>query len=234
MNCLDFRRRWSTEPGRDDPDLETHMAQCGSCTAFAVEMESVDHLLSEALRLPVPDSMREFSVESLESGAGKAKSSAVRWMAMAASIVAAALVSYGAWRTASVPDDIAAELLAHLLHEPAALLETADIVPADQVEYVLRRTGARLEEPLGKVTYIKNCPFRNQRVAHIVIQGSAGPVTLMLLPHVDVDAATPFEEQGYKGTIVPVGSGSVAIIGGEDEPLAPVEELVSSAVAWRI
>ena len=103
MNCLDFRRRWSTEPGREDPELETHMARCGSCSAFAVEMESVDHLMSEALRLPVPESMQHFSVETLERGGRTRKQVAVRWVAMAASIVAAVAVSYGAWRVASAP-----------------------------------------------------------------------------------------------------------------------------------
>ncbi len=234
MNCLEFRRIWSTEPGRKDPELAEHMAACGACSAFAVETESFDQLLVEALSLPVPESLRHFSLDSPAPHAATPRRAfpARRW-ALAASVVAAFLVSFGVWRMAS-PPDLGGELVAHILHEPASLHPAANPVEPGEIEGVLRRTGARFDAPIGSVSYIKTCPFRNKLVAHVVIEGSTGPVTLLLLPDVHVDAATPIDEEGFKGTIVPVGKGSVAIIGGDAEPLAPVEETVSRAVAWRI
>ncbi len=234
MDCLEFRRRYSTEPGQSDSVLAAHLSVCASCSAFAVEMESVDQLLGEALRLPVPDRLQNFSIDSLRQQTAPRRAPVLRRFAMAAGVLAALLISFGAWRVATAPEDLSGELVAHMLHEPASLLPDADPVAASEVEYVLRRTGAQLDAPVGTITYIKSCPFRNRQVAHMVINGSTGPVTLMLLPHVSVASAEAFEEAGYKGTIVPVGSGSVAIIGGETEPLTPVEELVSSAVAWQI
>lgn len=233
MDCLEFRRRCSTEPGHSDPEQEAHASVCGSCSAFAVEMESVDELLAEALRLPVPARLQNFSMQSLQQNATR-RPRLIRRFAMAASVLVALLISYGAWHIATAPEDLGGELVAHMLHEPASLVPDAEPVTASEVAYVLRRTGAQLEAPIGTITYIKSCPFREREVTHMVIQGSTGPVTLMLLPHISVASAEPFEEEGYKGTIVPVGAGSIAIIGGESEPLAPVAEIVSSAVAWQI
>lgn len=234
MNCLEFRRICSTEPGRKDPELAAHLAECGSCSAFAMETESFDQLLVEALSLPVPPALSNFSLDAPRKHAAAPRhASPVRWFAIAAGVMAALLVSFGTWRMASQPD-LGGELVAHVLHEPASLLPVVRPVAAAEMDLVLQRTGARFDAPVGTVTYIKSCPFRNKSVAHVVIVGSTGPVTLLLLPDVEVDAAESFAEEGLKGVIVPVGKGSVAIIGGESEPLAPVEELVSRAVAWRI
>ncbi len=236
MNCLEFRRSCSTEPGRESPERDGHASECGSCAAFAVEMESFDQLLTEALHLPVPANIRNFSVDDARVRVAAPPGRATGWLgrvAIAASIVAAVMVSFGAWRVATAPD-LGSELVAHVRHEPASLMPVADPVSVDNMNLVLQRTGVRVDSPLGIVTYIKSCPFRNREVAHVVIEGSTGPVTLMLLPHVTVEQATPIDEDGFKGTIIPVGKGSVAIIGGETEPLEPVEELVSSAVAWQI
>ncbi len=234
MNCLEFRRICSAEPGRKDPDMTAHLRMCADCSAFAVETESFDQLLVEALSLPVPQSLQSFSLDApRRPDVEPRRASPLRWLAVAASLVVVALAGFGAWRLAS-PPDLGAQLVAHVLHEPGSLLPVNQPVAAEDMERVLRRTGARFDGPVGTVTYMKTCPFRDKQVAHVVIEGSTGPVTLMLLP--DVKVATPeyFDEEGLKGVIVPVGEGSVAIIAGEAEPLAPVEKRVSKAVSWRI
>jgi len=191
----------------------------------------------------VPASLQNFSIDESEfspasDDARRAPGHLPRfarggWLALAAGIVVAALVSIGVWRNAA-PISMSGELVAHVRHEPMSLMPVAAPVSAVKVEHVLRSTGTRVEGSLGTVTYIETCPFRGRQVAHIVIEGSTGPVTLLLLPHIAVAEAETFEEDGMQGTIVPVGDGSVAIIGSETEPLDAVEELVSSAVAWRI
>lgn len=234
MNCLEFRRKCSTEPGREDLEMMAHMAACSPCSAFAIETESFDQLLVEALSLPVPQSLTEFSLgASRRSVKALHRGSSWRRFAMAASVIAALLVSFGAWQLASQPD-LGQELVAHVLNEPASLQPANGPVTFEERDLVLRQTGARFNAPVGTINYMRTCPFRGKNVAHVVIDGATGPVTLLLLPDVEVTAAETFDEEGLKGVIVPVGKGSVAIIGGEDEPLAPVEEIVSRAVAWRI
>ena len=241
MECLEFRRQCATEPSRKGEALLTHASECAACEAFAQEMAGFDILLTKALQVPLPASLENYSSDgsATPTSISHARAKKTRsiptggWLALAASVVVAALVSVGVWRGAA-PESLGSEVIAHLRHEPMSLLPVAIPVAAANIDVVLRRTGARVNASLGTVSYVESCPFRNQQVAHIVIEGSTGPVTLLLLPHVAVTEATPFEEEGFKGTIVPVGKGSVAIIGSETEPLDVVKKLVSSAVAWQI
>lgn len=242
MNCLEFRRQVATEPARHSATLDVHASGCRACAEFAAETRKMDALMLRALTVPLPASVQNYSVADDKSptvfgqspaGARWPGRESAGWLAVAASVLIAALLSVGLWRGAA-PETLGGELVAHVRHEPMSLLPVAEPVAADEVELVLRRTGARVSASLGTVTYLETCPFRNRQVAHIVIEGSTGPVTLLLLPHVSVEEETKFEEGGLKGTIVPVGNGSVAVIGSETEPLEAVGKLVSSAVAWRI
>jgi hypothetical protein len=50
-------------------------------------------------------------------------------------------------------------------------------------------------------------------VPHLVVQSAEGPGTVMVLVHERVRSATDFDEQGYRGTIVPMpGHGSIAVL----------------------
>ncbi len=234
MNCLEFRRICSAEPGRKDPAMAAHVSECGSCSAFAVETESFDQLIVEALSLPVPSRLAAFSLDApRHSAVGPQRFVPMRWLAIAASVLVAVLIGFGGLRLVS-PDDLGSEVVAHILHEPASFQPPLQPIAVENVDLVLRQTGARFNAPVGTINYMQTCPFRGKLVAHVVIAGATGPVTLLLLPDVEVAGPESFDEEGLKGVIVPVGKGSVAIVGGETEPLAPVEELVSRAVEWRI
>ena len=69
---------------------------------------------------------------------------------------------------------------------------------------------------------------------HLVIQGEKGPVTLLLMPDEKIDMAELIEGDNVNGVILPVGDGSIAIIGERDEDLALIEERVIDSVEWSI
>jgi hypothetical protein len=88
---------------------------------------------------------------------------------------------------------------------------------------------------VGDVTYAALCPFRGRTVAHFVVRGENGPVTVLLLPHVEVDGPTPIDEEGYSGTLVPMQEGgSIAVVGEPGEPLELIRDRVAAAVRWRV
>ena len=72
---------------------------------------------------------------------------------------------------------------------------------------------------------------------HLVVQTRSGPVTVMVLVHEAVRKAMQFDEQGYRGTIVPVpGHGSIAVlirdpgvVPGEVERIATQ---VNDSIVW--
>lgn len=163
-----------------------------------------------------------------------------RWPAVAA-IAATLVLAAGAWlglRTELRSYDsspLAPEIIAHIQHEPRALATPARTVPEAELDGVLQRGGASLTAPVGQVTYAKLCPFRGRMVAHFVVQGERGPVTVLLLPDEHVTAALPVDEDGFKGTVVPLESGgSFAIVGQPDEDLDVIRDRLAQAVRWRL
>lgn len=163
-----------------------------------------------------------------------------RWPAVFA-VAASLVLAAGAWlglRTETPGQQaspLAPEIIAHIGHEPASLAVTARTVPTARFEGVLERGRASLAAPVGQVSYAMICPFRGHMVAHFVVQGKKGPVTVMLLPDEDVAEATPIDEGGFQGTIVPIESGgSVAIVGQPDEDLEEIRDLLVQAVRWSI
>ena len=56
----------------------------------------------------------------------------------------------------------------------------------------------------------------------------------MLLPHVHVDAATSFDEAGFHGTILPVGDGSIAIVGSGEEQIDGLRDQLAESVEWSL
>ena len=86
------------------------------------------------------------------------------------------------------------------------------------------------------MSYAHSCFVRGEWVPHLVVQGERGPVMLLLLPHERVTEPVPLElpEEGLAGVIVPLGEGSVAIMGETDESMEPIRERLNAAVEWSI
>jgi hypothetical protein len=178
--------------------------------------------------------------DAFRIGSPAARSTRSRWPAVAA-IAATLVLAAGAWlglRTEPRSYDsspLPTEVIAHIHHEPRALATSARTVPEDEFDGVLRRGGASLAAPVGQVTYAKLCPFRGRMVAHFVVQGERGPVTVLLLPDEHVTAALPIDEDGFKGTVVPLESGgSFAIVGQPDEDLEVIRARLAKAVRWSL
>lgn len=158
-------------------------------------------------------------------------------VAIAATMVLAAGAWFGLRTTGPVSNtsQLAPEIIAHIHHEPAALVVSARRVPDAEFGAVLSRGGATLQGPVGQVSYAKLCPFRGQMVAHFVVQGERGPVTVMLLPDEEISAPAAIDEDGFKGTIVPIdGGGSIAVVGQPDEDLEVIRNRLLQAVRWKL
>jgi hypothetical protein len=131
---------------------------------------------------------------------------------MAASFLLALVVAGGLWLSA--PDSsLAADVVTHMAGEPQAWRRTDVPVPTPKLLEVLHNTGMRLGAGAGVVSYASSCEFRGHRVPHLVVQSESGPVTVMVLVHEHVSKPVHFDEQGYRGVIVPVaGHGSLAVL----------------------
>ena len=69
---------------------------------------------------------------------------------------------------------------------------------------------------------------------HLVIQGEHGPITILLMPEEYVAEASSIDGESIKGIILPIGKGSIAIIGDREERLDQIQEKVVDSVTWDI
>jgi hypothetical protein len=125
---------------------------------------------------------------------------------------------------------LADEIIAHLDHELGALQVTDKAVSERKVSRVVEKDVAEMD--IGLITYARTCVINGHTIPHLVIQGERGPITLLLLPDEMVDSAVALEGVGITGVILPVGNGSIAIIGERDEPLDDLKNRLVNTVRW--
>ena len=79
----------------------------------------------------------------------------------------------------------------------------------------------------------QTCPISGYDVPHLVIQGKSGPITIMLLPNERIEAAITLNDENSHGVILPVGEGSIAIVGAREEKLEDVQRQILQSVTWE-
>jgi hypothetical protein len=127
-------------------------------------------------------------------------------------------------------------VVVHMAGEPEAWQRT-EAVPQPELADVLKDSKLRLKPDAGVVSYASSCAFRGHRVPHLVVQTSSGPVTVMVLVHEAARQVTPFDSEGYRGTIVPVpGHGSIAVLmrdsGISADELQRIAARVHESIVW--
>lgn len=233
MNCEEYREAITADPAFDGG--AGHVTECAACQAYRREIQALDEQITRALALEVPalrvPDLPEIQSDNVVSLASR-RLSPPTWIAMAATIVVAALIGIRFVGTDIQYDTLGEEILAHLDHEQAALRVTDVAVTDEQLNAVVPGDVARLDHSAGLITYAQSCPIRGHQVPHLVIQGEYGPVTILLMPEETVTAAESIRGDNVNGVILPVGKGSIAIIGGSKERLDRVQERVLESVTW--
>lgn len=236
MNCDEYRLAITAEPGSPGEALLRHAAECAECTAFGASMQALDAVILRALQVDVP-ALRLPELPALDEVSNVVplaprRLSAPVWLGIAASIVIVAVIAV----RQLVPDvqypSLEAEILAHLDHEPHAMSVTTEAEAGWRVDTVIG-PYVEMDGSAGLISYARTCVIDGHSVPHLVLQGEHGPVTLILLPEEKIDAARPIEGESVSGVILPVGNGSIAIIGERDRPLDAIEQKVIQSMQWK-
>jgi hypothetical protein len=197
-------------------------------------MLELDRMIGRALALEVP----ELEVPELPdidniTAIPKRRWSMPAFFALAATVVLAAFVGLRMIDTGSEYESLGQEILAHIDHEPGALLVT-DVPVADaRLAQVVPANIAHLDHSAGLITYARTCPVNGKPVPHLVLQGEHGPVTIILMPDEKVPGPEAVEGASVQGIVLPVGDGSIAIFGEREEALDRIERKLLESVSWN-
>ena len=235
MNCEDIQQAFAADPGFHDES--GHVEGCASCQAFASDMAALDQRLEKAMGINVPQlkmpDLPDVDVSNVASLTRQRKVSKTTWFAVAATLALAAFVGF----QVSIPGNsglsLEQQVLAHLDHEPYALVVSSTPVSDQRLASTVPASIATLNHDMGLITYAQSCEINGHSVPHLVIQGAKGPVTILLMPEERVSEATSFEGENTKGVTLPVGNGSIAIIGDRDEELDSYEKNILNSVTWN-
>lgn len=231
MDCQEFREHIGADPAQWHEACAAHERSCAACAAYARRLRASERLIAAALR---------FDVAALRARRARVPAARVafapRALAAAASVaVAAVAVWLGlTFIPTQDPARLAEVVQNHWYHEPESWVRSEAPVPASVLDAVLDE-DARIDlERLRVVSYARSCLVNGRWVPHLVVQGRAGPVMVLLLPRDTLAEAVPLglPDEGLRGVIVPLGQGSVAILAEEEEPLEALRREVVQSVEW--
>lgn len=231
--CEEYREAIAAEPSFDGG--AAHLSQCASCQAFRAEMLALDLKISSALAISVP----ELKLPELpELDMGKVTAMPLRrfaqpaWLAVAATVTLAAFIGFGMFGSDVSNATLAEQILVHIDHEPGAFRVVDEAVTDKRLARVVPANIATLNHSAGLITYARSCLINGREVPHLVIQGEFGPITILLMPGEKITGAQTIEGENVHGIILPVGDGSIAIIGEVGEHLERIEKQVMNSVTW--
>lgn len=234
MNCDDYRQAIAADPSFDGG--ADHVSDCTACQGYRDAMRALDLRIATALQVDVPPmrmpDLPEIDTDSVVALSPRSSFGKSAWLALAASVLLAAVIGVRMLTFDVDGYSLADEVVAHLDHEPAALRPSTTPVSDEWLTAIVPADVARMNHDAGLITYAQSCIINGKTVPHLVIQGQHGPVTILLMPDEPVAEAVPLEGQNIHGAILPVGKGSIAIIGAREEKLEPIEKSVLQSVTW--
>jgi hypothetical protein len=231
MDHSSYRTAIMSDPHDPDPELRAHRENCAECSLYTEQLKRFETRLERALRVNVPAAQvlpltRKTAVPARPW----------RFLAIAASLLLGLVVAGGVWLALPQPT-LAADVVAHMAGEPDAWRRTDVAVATPKLDAVLKDSKLSLRSGDGIVSYASSCFFRGHYVPHLVVQTPSGPVTVMVLVHEPLAKSVKFDEQGYRGTIVPVpGHGSIAVLmrdsGSRSDDIGRIAAQVNDSIVW--
>jgi len=236
IECAHYRRAILANPRDTDAELAGHLESCTECAAYTARLLRFEGRLERALGVRVPEAAGTPGGAVVIPLRPRRSSGPRRWLGLAASVLLGLGVAGGLWL--AVPHaSLAADVVAHMAGEPQAWARTDVPVPSPELDAVLRNAHVRLGPDAGMVSYAQSCLFRGHQVPHLVVQTGMGPVTVMVLVHESVSKPKDFDEEGYRGVLLPVaGHGSIAVLvkdqSGDPASVENVAARVRAAIEW--
>jgi hypothetical protein len=207
-------------------------------------MRALDESIARALAIDVPPfSMPQLPPVGAEaSSPGASGSRAPRfgspplWAGLAAAVAVAAVLLTG------LPSDrheqqLVDEIIAHMDHEEGSRQVTSIPVATQTLNEVVDPKVSAMDRDIGLISYAMSCVINGRTVPHLVLQGEKGPVTLILLAEEAVDAPIPLSGDNVHGVLLPVGNGSIAVIGQREDQLDEIGQIgrkLADTVEWNI
>lgn len=220
MNCLEFRRAALADPQRLAAEAASHVEHCPACKDFLGRTLEMEARLAAAARIPAPP---DLGARLLERGTTVRRS---RWMALAASVVAAIAIALALGWPRSDPMALAG--IDFVVFDEAQSIADAKPTDIQVLASVARTMGVSLPDQLGEIHYVCVYPFAAGAAHHVLLKSPLGKVTLLLIPERSIAARAGAAVHGLRAAVLPAAVGSIVIVGESARSIGRVETLLKS------
>jgi hypothetical protein len=219
------------QPQSRNAELDAHSRECALCAEFVKRNNAMEAKLAKAINVSVDSGLASRIMLNHNL---KRNHRTGNWMGIAASVVAAIGITIGAVVYSMAPDpSLLTASIEHVTGEPSAM-KSQQIVSPQEMSAALGLSGAVMKASFTNVTYLHDCPVPGGIGKHIVLQTSAGKVTLITMPSQKVAWSKTRKDKGYVAVIRPAQVGSYALIAENESAFNAAEQLINQNVTWRV
>ncbi|RTZ76270.1 MAG: hypothetical protein DSZ02_01755 [Gammaproteobacteria bacterium] len=222
MNCKEFQRRLLEEPGSEDPEFLAHAKRCAECRADLVSALEFEERLKAALRQAPPSN-------AVDHTPGNRRH---LLLGSVLGLAALFLVAFVVLRIQGSPAELPRLVTRHIHAEPELLSRQRPLDPMQVASVMASQQYGMRRLPLAVVAAAP-CWIRSGRGIHLVMQGSAGPVTILIMPAERLDGARPVQEPPLEGLVMPAVQGSVAVVAESPADLEESLGYLRENLLWR-
>jgi hypothetical protein len=254
MNDLEFRKRAYCNPFDETADFVEASESTPERSRFMEDLRRLDKRvgdivnttlvpadLAEKLKQLVASDVMAATNASTGNNPRVVKKVTPRYMALAASLVVAVGLTLSLLPSSgpSAQDiEFHDHMLSHIYLEEPRFGESTTI-SWQQVNEVIESNGGHLKEDdrtrALRIKFVKQCGLSiDEQAVHIVLEGSKGAVSVLLVKGSAVSSTFPLKDQRFAGRFIPLGTGTLVIVGEKDEPLDGFQKLITENFEWDI
>ncbi|MBR9727461.1 DUF3379 domain-containing protein [Shewanella intestini] len=227
MDDLKFRRHAYADPNDQSVEFIEHLATHPQDAKRVNELKAFDEQINAALNVDVPNDLADKLLLRQQLTVHQAHKKRTRYLVtMAASIAFVVGISFSLLQL--TPVNLSQQAIAHMNHEPKALMSDKDINYQDINFKLASIAGLKqnkfINQP-GRVFYTTYCDFQGVKSLHLVMEDEHGKkVTLFIVPaetrmHLDAQ----FADEKYKGKGFESSDAYMLLVGEPDSDLEFVQ-----------
>lgn len=244
MDELEFRKRALANPYDNDPDFIQAARNSPGCKAVLDEVRQLEDQLGSTLRnINIPQDLAgRLKQHSIQTPAARGATRSHYLMAASVVLAVALTLSFMLPSRPSAADmALHDDLVQHLYHEQPSYRGNDAQVSWEQVHAVVGAAGGRVHNghaalQQAKMKFANDCDIsdRVSRSAHVVIEGSRGPVSIIYLHSSPVSTVVRIKDSQFDGRIIPLAHGNLVVAGDKGEALEHWEAVAQSAFEWNL
>lgn len=234
MDCLEFRRRLAADPQSRDPEFLAHRDTCrAGCTEGWWRARHFEQRITGALQSveAPPDLAERILLAQATASRGRARRGRLVGFAMAASLLLALVAGGYAWHSLARSDGgaLAGMAIAHVGTEAYSLTMTRPL-GTQALQPVFTELGVTMRGAPAHAVFAADCRVGPYKAVHLVLLEHGSPVTALYVVDHRIAEARDFERSGWRGREVPLGRGTLVLLGTGVADFAPAERAMTAAV----